>query len=233
MGWGLLNISASCLAQPEWAFITLILSLIQRPLSCWRWWESSGKICHLFVQQLCSMLGTSMCYCQSSRAGWIFTTSHPPFRVSEIIRDWFDCNMRNLFSSMRSHGLLSPTGDFPLLPPQHAQFPLLHWQHEMWPLLPPCGWQFDHSTWGWQSILPAWTSLTTAEGPGHPSVLGPSPSGARGDLCQAMHSVGFKTNQTLMGLSCCQTGSGRCSTDWLLGSLRPSYSFTLSRSSSA
>lgn len=66
---------------------------------------------------------------------------------------------------------------FPWLPPRHAQFAVPHWECETWPLLPPCGWQFDHSTWGWQGILPAWTSLTTAGGPEHPSVLGPSSAG--------------------------------------------------------
>lgn len=62
MGRGLLNISASCLALPDWAFLSVILPLIQRGekwrFSCWRWWESSGEMCHLLSQLLCSMLST-------------------------------------------------------------------------------------------------------------------------------------------------------------------------------
>lgn len=48
------------------------------------------------------------------RAGWIFAVSHPPFTVSEMIRNWFDCNTGNLFNSILWHGHSPPTGDFPL-----------------------------------------------------------------------------------------------------------------------
>lgn len=132
MDRGLLNISASGLALPQRAFMFLILPLIQRggklPFSCWRWWESSGEMCHLFAQLLCSMLGTSVSYCQSSTQGWMdiccISIHHSQFLRSSgtgLTEIWETC------STPCFHMDYSPPQEtFPRLSPRHAQFSVLH-----------------------------------------------------------------------------------------------------------
>lgn len=53
------------------------------------------------------------------------------------------------------------------------------------------------------------SNLTTAGGPEHPSLLGPSATGAWGVFPWAIHTTGFKAKQMLLGLPCCQTGEAR------------------------
>ena len=52
-------------------------------------------------------------------------------------------------------------------------------------------------------------SLNMAGGPEHPSLLGPSPTGAWGSLHRPIHSMGSKASQPLLGLPCCWTGDAR------------------------
>lgn len=147
---------------PGQARRSLLLPFSQRSgkrlLHCWRLWKFLGETYHLLAQVLCSTLGTCYQLLPQQHLGWdgcLMCLSHHS-RVLELF--WLQygtCIKSHAFS--RLYGWLIPQETLPWLSPRHSQLSVLHRVLHRTFLCCLLGWKFDHKTWVWQGILPAWS----------------------------------------------------------------------------
>lgn len=190
-------------------------------------------MCHLLAQLLCSMLGTSMSYCQSSPQDWtgiccISTTIHSFWDNQGLV--WLQYGKSvQLHAFTWLHGLLSTTGDFPLAFPSACTiFSSALWRR--------------HRTWDVAFAASPWLA-------GHPAGLDLHPASPRLEA-QSTHPSWDPlplVHGDISARPCIAWASkltrpwwvfpaaGQALEDaWLTGFwLRSSYSFTPSRSSPA